>query len=206
MLSTKMHSALIDGVIDRLKGPVPMPAFFRQAVRAAASRMSFTSNMDAGQISCRWWSGPRNISWPAILSRWCCPSAFMPRPKLTPLVTLPGPAPYQPEPLPLFSANWASLIQIGSSPEILVRKDGKTIELRPIAGTRKRGPTPEEDQALEKELLADPKERAEHLMLVDLGRNDVGRVAKGGSVEVRDLLVDRTLQPCHAYRLGGAWR
>ncbi|NNF47444.1 MAG: anthranilate synthase component I family protein, partial [Desulfofustis sp.] len=63
------------------------------------------------------------------------------------------------------------------------------VELRPIAGTRPRGRTVEEDLALEKELLADPKERAEHLMLVDLGRNDVGRIARGGSVEVRDLLV-----------------
>ena len=63
------------------------------------------------------------------------------------------------------------------------------LELRPIAGTRKRGATEEEDQALEKELLEDPKEIAEHLMLVDLGRNDVGRIAKGGTVEVTDLLV-----------------
>jgi anthranilate synthase component 1 len=63
------------------------------------------------------------------------------------------------------------------------------IALRPIAGTRRRGENVEEDLRLEQELLADPKERAEHLMLVDLGRNDVGRVAKGGSVEVRDLLV-----------------
>lgn len=78
---------------------------------------------------------------------------------------------------------------IGSSPEILVRLEEGNIELRPIAGTRKRGATPEEDLALEQELLADPKERAEHLMLVDLGRNDVGRVAQSGSVTVRDLLV-----------------
>jgi anthranilate synthase component 1 len=81
------------------------------------------------------------------------------------------------------------MILIGSSPEILVRLENDHIELRPIAGTRKRGKTPEEDQLLEDELLADPKERAEHLMLVDLGRNDVGRVAENGSVEVRDLLV-----------------
>jgi anthranilate synthase component 1 len=81
------------------------------------------------------------------------------------------------------------LVQIGSSPEILVRKDGTSIELRPIAGTRPRGKNSQEDILLEQELLSDPKERAEHLMLVDLGRNDVGRVAKGGSVEVRDLLV-----------------
>ena len=67
---------------------------------------------------------------------------------------------------------------IGSSPEILVRLENDDIELRPIAGTRKRGATPEEDLRLEEELLADPKERAEHLMLVDLGRNDVGRVAE----------------------------
>ncbi len=80
-------------------------------------------------------------------------------------------------------------MQIGSSPEILVRKEEEVIELRPIAGTRKRGATPEEDLALEKELLADPKETAEHLMLVDLGRNDVGRIAKDGTVEVTDLLV-----------------
>jgi anthranilate synthase component 1 len=70
-----------------------------------------------------------------------------------------------------------------------VRKEGDSIELRPIAGTRKRGASPEEDLALEEELLADPKERAEHLMLVDLGRNDVGRIARGGTVEVHDLLV-----------------
>jgi anthranilate synthase component 1 len=75
---------------------------------------------------------------------------------------------------------------VGSSPEILARlKDGKVI-VRPLAGTRKRGATPEEDAALEKELLADPKERAEHLMLIDLGRNDIGRISETGSVEVSD--------------------
>jgi len=77
---------------------------------------------------------------------------------------------------------------VGSSPEILVRLEGDTIELRPIAGTRKRGDTPEEDLLLEKELMADPKEMAEHIMLVDLGRNDVGRVATTGSVEVTELM------------------
>jgi anthranilate synthase component 1 len=78
---------------------------------------------------------------------------------------------------------------VGSSPEILVRlKDGKVV-LRPIAGTRKRGADAAEDQALEEELLADPKERAEHLMLIDLGRNDVGRVAQTGTVELTDAFV-----------------
>jgi anthranilate synthase component 1 len=75
---------------------------------------------------------------------------------------------------------------VGSSPEILARfKDGKVV-VRPLAGTRRRGATPEADAALEKELLADPKERAEHLMLIDLGRNDVGRISGIGSVEVSD--------------------
>ena len=77
---------------------------------------------------------------------------------------------------------------IGASPEMLVRLEGRTATVRPIAGTRRRGSTPTEDAALEQELLADPKERAEHVMLVDLGRNDVGRVAEIGSVEVTELM------------------
>jgi len=80
----------------------------------------------------------------------------------------------------LFYLKFADFSVVGSSPEILVRKRGETITIRPIAGTRPRGVTPAEDLALEQELLADPKERAEHLMLVDLARNDLGRVAKRG--------------------------
>jgi len=76
----------------------------------------------------------------------------------------------------------------GSSPEMLVRVDGKKVETCPIAGTRRRGATPEQDEALEKELLADEKERAEHLMLVDLGRNDIGKVSRFGSVKVDSLM------------------
>lgn len=78
---------------------------------------------------------------------------------------------------------------VGSSPELLVRVADKRVTVRPIAGTRPRGRTPEEDNALSDELLADEKERAEHVMLVDLGRNDVGRLAEYGSVEVTDLMV-----------------
>jgi anthranilate synthase component 1 len=77
---------------------------------------------------------------------------------------------------------------IGSSPEMLVRLQGRTAEVRPIAGTRPRGQDEAEDQALEADLLADPKERAEHVMLVDLGRNDLGRVCEFGTVNVPDLL------------------
>ena len=78
---------------------------------------------------------------------------------------------------------------VGSSPEILARVEDGQVSVRPIAGTRKRGLTPEEDLAMEKELLADPKEIAEHLMLIDLGRNDVGRVAEIGAVELTDKMV-----------------
>jgi anthranilate synthase component 1 len=78
---------------------------------------------------------------------------------------------------------------VGASPEIHVRCEERRVEIRPIAGTRRRGRTPEEDMALEEELLADPKERAEHVMLVDLARNDIGRVCDFGSVRVKDLMI-----------------
>src|SRR5690606_29416145 len=77
----------------------------------------------------------------------------------------------------------------GSSPEILTRVEQGAVTVRPIAGTRRRGHSPEEDKALEEELLADPKEIAEHLMLIDLGRNDVGRIAEAGSVALTDKMV-----------------
>ncbi|MGD8654190.1 MAG: anthranilate synthase component I family protein, partial [Desulfobacterales bacterium] len=93
-----------------------------------------------------------------------------------------NPSPY------MFYLNFGDIKLIGASPEILARLTDGKIELRPIAGTRPRGATPEEDQALEEELMADPKERAEHIMLVDLGRNDVGKVAASGSVSVPRLM------------------
>ena len=94
-----------------------------------------------------------------------------------------NPSPY------MYYFQWGSRHLAGTSPEVLVRLEGKRAELRPIAGTRRRGGTPQEDIALEKELLNDPKERAEHIMLVDLGRNDLGRVCEYGSVQVTELMV-----------------
>ncbi|MEJ2730140.1 MAG: anthranilate synthase component I [Deltaproteobacteria bacterium] len=93
-----------------------------------------------------------------------------------------NPSPY------MFYLSFGDIKLIGASPEILVRLTDGKIELRPIAGTRPRGTTPEEDRALEMDLMADPKERAEHIMLVDLGRNDVGKVAAPGSVTVPRLM------------------
>ncbi len=86
----------------------------------------------------------------------------------------------------LFFLDFGAFSVVGSSPEILVRVRDGTVTIRPLAGTRPRGQTPEEDRALAAELLADPKERAEHLMLLDLGRNDVGRVATVGTVKVTE--------------------
>jgi anthranilate synthase component 1 len=78
---------------------------------------------------------------------------------------------------------------VGSSPEVLARLEDEQVTVRPIAGTRRRGETAVDDQLLEKEMLADPKEIAEHLMLIDLGRNDVGRISQPGSVEVTEKMV-----------------
>jgi len=98
----------------------------------------------------------------------------------------------------LFFLDFGNFAIVGSSPEILVRLRGDTVTIRPIAGTRPRGRTPAEDRALAEELLADPKERAEHLMLLDLGRNDVGRVAKVGSVRVtEDFIIERYSHVMH---------
>ena len=88
----------------------------------------------------------------------------------------------------MFYLKTPACVLIGASPEILCRVQNRKITSRPLAGTRKRGQTEAEDAALEKELLSDPKERAEHIMLVDLHRNDVGRVAKIGSVEISDVM------------------
>jgi anthranilate synthase component 1 len=103
-----------------------------------------------------------------------------------------NPSPY------MFYLNLDDFHIVGSSPEILVRLEDNMVTVRPIAGTRRRGVTPEQDLELEKDLLADPKEIAEHLMLIDLGRNDVGRVAETGSVQLTDkMIVERYSHVMH---------
>src|SRR5215467_1588287 len=103
-----------------------------------------------------------------------------------------NPSPY------LYFLNLGDFAIAGSSPEIMVKTAGGIVTIRPIAGTRPRGATPREDLALEAELLADPKERAEHLMLLDLGRNDVGRVDEIGTVKVTDqFFIERYSQVMH---------
>jgi anthranilate synthase component 1 len=94
-----------------------------------------------------------------------------------------NPSPY------MFYFEFGDAQVVGASPEILVRREGDKVTLRPIAGTRRRGATPEKDLEMERELTGDPKERAEHVMLIDLGRNDVGRIAKVGTVKVTETMV-----------------
>lgn len=176
----------IEKIIVRLQAPVPTD-YLGGLSRKVAKPHAFTSNMSEAAFekmveAAKEYIQAGDIIQVVLSQRFHTKTELAPF-KLYRALRHINPSPY------LFYLKLGDLIQIGSSPEILVRLEQGDIELRPIAGTRKRGKTPAEDAALEQELLADPKERAEHLMLVDLGRNDVGRVAGYGSVEVRDLLV-----------------
>jgi len=185
---TAYHSATreIDEVIARLQAPVSAECMASN-IKGCAAFHEFSSNMEAEQFRAMV-ERARDYIKAGDIIQVVLSQRFHTRTELAPLTLYRALRHINPSPY-LFFLQLDDLVQIGSSPEILVRKDGENIELRPIAGTRKRGETPAEDEALRLELLADPKERAEHLMLVDLGRNDVGRVARDGSVEVKDLLV-----------------
>ncbi len=179
-------TAEIDAVIDLLRAPVPV-SFLGSSVHGSNKSHTFQSNMEKN-VFCSMVEKARDYIKAGDIIQVVVSQRFHTKTDLVPLDLYRALRHINPSPY-LFFLKLGDLIQIGSSPEILVRKEEDVIELRPIAGTRKRGETEEEDIALEQELLADPKERAEHLMLVDLGRNDVGRVAREGSVEVTDLLV-----------------
>ncbi len=176
----------IDSVIDLLRAPVP-ESFLARSSRGSSSDHEFTSNMEKDEF-CSMVEKAKEYIRAGDIIQVVVSQRFHTRTEIDAVDLYRALRHINPSPY-LFFLKLGDLIQIGSSPEILVRKEGDAIELRPIAGTRKRGETREEDLALEEELLADPKERAEHLMLVDLGRNDVGRVARGGEVKVTDLLV-----------------
>ncbi|MFW2366779.1 MAG: anthranilate synthase component I [Desulforhopalus sp.] len=177
---------LINGVIGKIKQPVSQQ-FIEESRNNNKIHHAFSSNLEENRFKEMVEQAKEYIRAGDIIQV-VLSQRFHTTTSLQPLVLYRALRHINPSPY-LFFLQLGDVIQIGSSPEILVRKDGSNIELRPIAGTRKRGATVKEDLALEEELLADPKETAEHLMLVDLGRNDVGRVAKGGRVQVRDLLV-----------------
>ena len=174
----------IEAIVRRLHGPLPADCLVRGE---QAEPHRFTANMDSDTFGAmveraKEYILAGDIIQVVLSQRFHAETGLNPFTLYRALRHI-NPSPY------LFYLRQGDLVLIGSSPEILVRLEEGSIELRPIAGTRRRGATVEEDRALERELLADPKERAEHLMLVDLGRNDVGRVAAAGSVSVRDLLV-----------------
>jgi anthranilate synthase component I len=177
-------AVLIERARELLAEPVPRPA--EPVSRPADPASAFESNMtqaeyeavvqrardyiyagDAFQVvPSHRWSGP------------CPVEAF----SLYRGLRVVNPSPY------MYFLEWDDFAIAGASPEPLVKVSGRHAEVRPIAGTRPRAPTPEEDLRVADELLADEKERAEHVMLVDLGRNDLGRVCEFGSVEVGDLM------------------
>ncbi len=173
----------IDGMIGQLRGPVP-PRFDRAGGESAEE---FTSNFtrqefEAAVERCKEYVRAGDIIQVVLSQRFSGQLGAEPFDVYRALRTL-NPSPY------MFFLRFGETLVIGASPEVLVRKVDAQVEVRPIAGTRPRGATPEEDLHLEEELLADPKECAEHIMLVDLGRNDLGRVCRTASVEVTDLMV-----------------
>jgi len=182
----------IDAVFDRLDGAAPV----RRTAEPAHQAVEPQSNMAAADFHANVDTARQYIragdAFQIVASQRF--SAPFPAPPFSLYRSLrrTNPSPF------LFFFDLDGFAIAGSSPEILVRLRDGTVTMRPIAGTRPRGATPEEDSANETELLADPKERAEHLMLLDLGRNDVGRVAKAGSVRVTEReIVERYSHVMH---------
>jgi anthranilate synthase component 1 len=172
----------IDSIISRLRAPLPSTS----AVSAAKpvkflSNMSQTSFMDSVEKA-KEYVRSGDIIQVVLSQRFSGELTADPFDIYRVLRTL-NPSPY------MFFLRLDDTVIAGASPEVMVRKEGDRVELRPIAGTRSRGITPLDDVRLAQELLADPKECAEHVMLVDLGRNDLGRVCTTGSVKVSELML-----------------
>jgi len=173
----------IDTLVAKLRSPLAVSA----ATRPASGSVGFSSNISQAGFEtaverCKEYVRSGDIIQIVLSQRFSGDLTVDPFDIYRVLRTL-NPSPY------MFFLRCDDTTVVGASPEVMVRKEGTKVELRPIAGTRPRGTTPEDDQRLADELLADPKERAEHVMLVDLGRNDLGRVCRTGSVEVSELMV-----------------
>ncbi|MGF9713425.1 anthranilate synthase component I [Paenibacillus sp. JMULE4] len=173
--------AKIDATIERLKRPLPAMSMTNRAipdevdlgeVKSNLTKEQFISNVNRAKEYIR----AGDIFQVVLSQRFEIETDVSPLHVYRILRTM-NPSPY------MYCLKMDDEVIVGTSPELLVRVEDERVETRPIAGTRPRGRTPEEDLLLEKELLADEKERAEHLMLVDLGRNDIGRVAEFGTVK-----------------------
>lgn len=178
----------LDTLVRRLRSqPTPQYAYGRTAERREVAEADFVSGFtragfEAAVERAKEYIIEGDIMQVVLSQRLSIPYAGAPLDLYRALRSL-NPSPY------MYFLDLCGFQVVGSSPEILVREEEGMITVRPIAGTRHRGATVEEDQALEAELLADPKERAEHLMLIDLGRNDAGRVSETGSVKVTEQMV-----------------
>jgi anthranilate synthase component 1 len=177
----KRAQARLKELLARLREPVAIPAE-RPATPQAATSSFGEEAFKQAVVRAKQYIVDGDIMQVVLSQRMSKPYAATPLALYRALRTL-NPSPY------MFYFDFEDFHVVGASPEILVRLDDGNVTLRPIAGTRKRGRTVEEDEALAAELLADEKERAEHLMLLDLGRNDVGRVAQTGSVKVTEQFV-----------------
>ncbi|MBN1513924.1 MAG: anthranilate synthase component I [Phycisphaerae bacterium] len=172
-------------IVDTLAAPRPEPITFMPP-GAGPSGRQFTSNFErpafeAAVERCREYIRAGDIFQVVLSQRLTVDTQATPFCIYRALRTI-NPSPF------MFYLKTPKVTQVGASPEVLCRVENRVVTSRPLAGTRRRGRTPGEDAALEAELLADPKERAEHVMLVDLGRNDVGRVAQLGSVRLDDVM------------------
>jgi anthranilate synthase component 1 len=165
----------------KLRAPVDIPFQLASQRTEAASEFGAEA-FQAAVARAREYIAAGDIMQVVLSQRMAMPFAASPLSLYRALRSL-NPSPY------MFYYDLGDLHVVGASPEILVRKEGDTVTLRPIAGTRPRGATREADEALAAEMLADPKEVAEHVMLLDLGRNDVGRVAAIGTVKVSEQMV-----------------
>ena len=172
-------------LIDRLRSAAP--AYDGTTPHAPVTETDFVSDFtradfEAAVVQAKRYIADGDIMQTVLSQRMSIPFQARPLDLYRALRAL-NPSPY------MYFLDLGDFQIVGSSPEILARLAGDEITVRPIAGTRPRGHTEAEDLALEEELLADPKERAEHLMLIDLGRNDAGRVARTGTVEVNEYMV-----------------
>ncbi|ACH39423.1 anthranilate synthase, catalytic subunit [Citrifermentans bemidjiense Bem] len=174
--------AKIEGLIARLKAPLPP-----NEKKPFNGKVEFSSNVkpeefEAAVTRAKEYVRNGDIIQVVLSQRFSGDLTVEPFDIYRALRTL-NPSPY------MFFLRLDETLVVGASPEVMVRKEGEMVELRPIAGTRPRGATTAADEELARDLLDDPKERAEHVMLVDLGRNDLGRVCKIGSVKVTELMI-----------------
>ncbi len=173
----------IEGMVAQLRKPLPERSGHARRITSRELQSNFSrAGFEAAVEDCKDYVRAGDVIQVVLSQRFSGDLDADPFDVYRALRTI-NPSPY------MFYLQFNETRVIGASPEVLVRKEGNHVEVRPIAGTRPRGASFDEDQAFEKELLADPKERAEHIMLVDLGRNDLGRVCATGSVQVDELMV-----------------